>query len=81
MKELPPYLTPGMIARACRMRALNVKRLLRRVGIAEKHGDRWKVGESRLRERFPEMHQRVFEFYVLDVEDKKKGQPAPGGAD
>lgn len=69
---IPPYLTMREVSVACRMPTRKVKRRLRAAGIAERHGgpnSGWVVGESRLRERLPEMYDRVWEHYAkLDQE-------------
>lgn len=41
------------------------KSLLRGAGILERIGDRWYVGESRLRERLPDVYDRVYASIVL----------------
>lgn len=63
--RVPPYLTPGQIAKVTGQTARGVKKMLQRIGIAEQHGTQWVVGESRLRERLPEVYDRVFAAYEL----------------
>lgn len=76
MTAVPPYLTPSEVGRACGMPGWKVKRLLRRIGIAEKHGGKWVVGESRLRERLPELYDRVFEhFELVDEIERNRTEP------
>jgi len=41
------------------------KNLLRAVGILELVGSRWFVAESRLRERLPDVYDRVFEAFAM----------------
>lgn len=41
------------------------KGLLRAAGILEQIGERWYVGESRLRERLPDVYDRVYASIVL----------------
>lgn len=65
MTDIPPYLTPSQIGRACRMTSRKAKSLLRRAGILERIGERWLVGESQLRERLPEVYDRVYSHIVL----------------
>ena len=65
MSEVPPYLTPSQVGRACRMSRRKAKSLLRGAGILERIGDRWYVGESRLRERLPDVYDRVYASIVL----------------
>lgn len=64
--RVPPYLTMAEVAIANGMRTERTKRMLQRIGIAEKVGGRWMVGESRLRERMPDLYDRVFARYELD---------------
>jgi hypothetical protein len=42
--------------------------LLKRAGILEKIGGHWLVGESQLRERLPEVYERVYAHIVLGPE-------------
>lgn len=65
MSEVPPYLTPSQVGRACRMSRRKAKSLLRGAGILERIGDRWYVGESRLRERLPDVYDRVYASIML----------------
>jgi hypothetical protein len=64
LSGIPPYLSPGQIGRACGLNRRKVLRLLRRAGVAELIGDRWAIGESALRERLPEVYDRVYLFFV-----------------
>lgn len=41
------------------------KTMLRGAGILELVGGRWKVGESRLRDRLPDVYDRVFEHFTM----------------
>jgi hypothetical protein len=61
--SVPPYLSPGQVARACRTNRWAMLRLLRRAGLAERIGGRWYVGEARLREGLPEVYERVFTWF------------------
>jgi hypothetical protein len=45
------------------------KGLLRAAGILEQLGDRWYVGEARLRERLPDVYDRVYAYIVLTTVD------------
>jgi hypothetical protein len=58
---IPAYLTPAQIAEANEMTTEKCRRKLARAGILERDGNhRWHVAESRLRERLPDMFERVF---------------------
>ncbi len=65
MSEVPPLLTPSQVGKACRMSRRKAKGLLRAAGILEQIGERWYVGESRLRERLPDVYDRVYASIVL----------------
>lgn len=67
MSDVPPYITPGQVGKACRMTRLKARRMLVRAGIAEKLGGAWVVGATRLRERLPEVYERVFEAFAFGV--------------
>lgn len=44
----------------------SAKSMLRGAGVLEQHANgRWFVGESRLRERLPDVYDRVYEHYFL----------------
>lgn len=64
---MPPLLSPAQVGRACRMSRRKAKGLLRAAGILELVGGRWYVGESRLRERLPDVYDRVYEAFALDT--------------
>ncbi len=72
MSEIPPYLTPSQVGNACRMTRRKAKSLLRRAGILERIGERWLVGESQLRERLPEVYDRVYAHIVLRTRSDPK---------
>lgn len=58
---IPAYLTPAEIAKANEIPTWKARRKLERAGILERDGkNRWHVAESRLRERLPDMYERVF---------------------
>lgn len=65
MSGVPPLISPAEVARACRMSRRKAKNLLRAVGILEQVGERWYVGEARLRERLPDVYDRVFEAFAM----------------
>lgn len=66
--EIPPYLTPRHVANACRMSRKRAQSMLKRAGILQKLGERWCVGESLLRERLPEVYDRVYTHILLHPE-------------
>ncbi len=68
MTDMPPYLRPSAVGRACKMTRKAAKSLLRRAGILEKIGGHWCVGESQLRERLPEVYERVYASIALGPE-------------
>lgn len=66
MNEMPPYLTPAEVAKACGMQTRKARRMLSRAGIIERLGDRWVVAESRLRDRLPDVYARVFSVTMFE---------------
>lgn len=70
MKQIPPYLTPRQIGEACGMKGRTMRSLLRRADVLEKIGGHWMVGESQLRERLPEVYDRVYAHLVLGSESE-----------
>ncbi len=70
MSQLPPYLSPSEVGKACSMSRFRMRSLLKGAGILEKIGGRWLVGESRLRERLPEVYDRIYAHIVLGPETK-----------
>lgn len=73
--QLPPLLTPAEVGKACRMSRRKAKNLLRRVGILQQIGERWFVAESRLRERLPDVYDRVYEAHMLGGAVPSKATP------
>lgn len=65
MNTIPPYLTTADVAKACGMQTHKARRMLKRAGIAERLGDAWVVSESRLRERLPDVYDRVFALFAM----------------
>lgn len=65
MTRPPPHIAAGDVGKACEMTTRAAANMLRRAGIGEKLGGRWVVGERRLRERLPEVYDRVFEYLCL----------------
>jgi hypothetical protein len=70
--RVPPYLEPGEVATACEISVAKARSLLERANILEKLGAHHVVGESRLRERLPELYDRVFAYYELQNENEAK---------
>ncbi len=62
---LPPLLSPAQVGKACNMSRRSAKSLLAGAGVLEQVGGRWYVGETRLRERLPDVYDRVFALFVL----------------
>jgi hypothetical protein len=77
LRDVPPYLLPREIAKACDMTRRQAARMLQRAGIMEKIGGIYMVGQSRLHERLPEVWDRVFERVVLEVQNTKPDQSRP----
>lgn len=67
MNQVPPLISPAQVGKACRMSRRRAKSLLRRVGILELIGERWFVPESKLRERLPDVYDRVYEHFAIDA--------------
>jgi len=76
VNRLPPYIRAGIVGEACGMTTRQAKAMLQRAGIGELMGGCWVVGESRLRERLPEVYDRVFEHVCLHTETDAN-QPEP----
>jgi len=73
--SVPPYLSPGQIGRACGISRRSAMTELRGAGLLERRGPRWRVSESRLRERLPDIYDRVYAWFVLgdDAVGKRAG--------
>jgi hypothetical protein len=56
---LPAELTPAQVGKACNMSRRKAKSWLRRAGIAECSDGRWFVRTEALRERLPDVFERV----------------------
>lgn len=65
---MPPYLRPSLVGKACNISRKEARGMLRRAGILERLGGHWVVGESRLRERLPEVYDRVYTHITLGPE-------------
>lgn len=68
MTEIPALLSPAQVGRANKWSRRKAKGLLRAAGILELVGGRWYVGESRLRERLPDVYDRVYERFAMGLE-------------
>jgi len=76
MSDVPAYLTPALVARANRMRTEAMRDKLSRAGILERDGEhRWHVASSRLRERLPDVFERVFAYIVLEQAEARREKP------
>lgn len=64
-KTIPPLLSPAQVGKACGISRRAAKRMLRGAGVLEQVGARWYVGEARLRERLPDVYDRVYEHFVM----------------
>ena len=62
MSEIPPYISPSLVGKACGQTRRWAKSLLSRAGILEKIGGRWEVGDEQLRERLPRVYDRVYAY-------------------
>lgn len=75
--NVPPYLSTGEVAEACEMPTRDARRMLERAGILERLGGHWSVAESRLRERLPDVYDRVFSMFASrDEKDTRRQQRA-----
>lgn len=74
---IPPYLTPGQVAKACGITQRQARSLLERADILERIGAHWMVGESRLRENLPEVYDRVYAHFVLRPESTETAANQP----
>ncbi len=64
-RRVPAYLFPSKIAKATGFSRKTVLTLLRGANILERRG-RWAlVARGQLRERFPDLYEDVYEFYVM----------------
>lgn len=77
MTQVPPYISPGLVGKACGITRKAARSLLRRAGILERIGGRWLVGESQLRERLPEVYERLYTHIILGPETTQTGPNVP----
>jgi hypothetical protein len=68
VSEVPPYLKPSAVGKACRMSRRQAKAFLKRAGILELIGGHWEVSTSRLREALPGVYDRVYAHIALGSE-------------
>lgn len=79
--QVPPYLSPGQIGRACGVSRRAATTELRNAGLLDRRGQspsspgRWRISASQLRERLPDYYERVFEFFVLNAHESGSGRP------
>lgn len=70
---IPAYLTPAEVAKANGISTKAARRKLDRAGILERDGEhRWHVAESRLRERLPDMYERVFSATMFEEPERAR---------
>jgi len=71
--NIPAYPLAATVAKANEQERRSMIRRLAGVGILERHGGRWCVSQSRLRERLPDYFDRLYEF------ERKRQETARGG--
>lgn len=75
---VPPYVSPGQIARACGTNRWQVLRKLRNMKLAERHGTQWCVSDRALREHLPAMYDRVFDYFLRRAESRAEASEVSG---
>lgn len=65
---MPPMITTGDVARACGVTWKQARGWLRRAGVLEKQGARYIAHESSVRERLPDIYQRVYAYFVFGAQ-------------
>jgi hypothetical protein len=68
---MPPYIRISLVAKACEVPLQTARRMLVRAGITERLGHLLVVGDGRLRERLPEVYERVFSYIALQSEENQ----------
>lgn len=63
---MPPYIGTALVAKACGYTTKGARGFLRRAGVLDRIGSRWLVSEAKLRDRLPDVYERVFSY----VEDR-----------
>lgn len=59
------FFSPAQVGKACNMSRRTAKNMLRAAGLLELEGSRWYVDEERLRQRLPDVYDRVHAARVL----------------
>ena len=67
--EIPPYLSPTVIATASRVSRTTLMTQLRGLGLLQRMGRLYWVSSTALRERLPDYYERVFEHFEEDRSD------------
>lgn len=70
MNHVPAYIDMADIAKACPLdysSTVAAKRDMQREGIAVKRGGRWKVSDAMLRERLPDVYDRVYSWFEQTI--------------
>jgi hypothetical protein len=68
-RQVPPYLSPGQIGRACDLSRKSALTELAGAGLVERNNRRRiRISSSRLRERLPDVYDRVYAWFVLRAE-------------
>jgi hypothetical protein len=70
--QVPPYLSPGEIARACGISRDKALTELNHASLVEWRGGRRRISASQLRERLSEMYDRVYTWFVLDNQPRRR---------
>jgi hypothetical protein len=65
MADVPPVLTPLQVAKACKVTKKKARGWLRRAGALEKQGGAFIAHESVVREKLPDVYQRVYAYFVF----------------
>jgi len=73
LTEIPPLQSPALVGRACNMSRRSAKSLLLAAGVLKLVGARWYVGEARLRERLPDVYDRVVEYLMMPLAGPRLG--------
>jgi flagellar capping protein FliD len=77
---VPPTLSPGEIARACGVTRDKALTELKSAGLIEWRGGRMRISESKLRERLPDHYDRVYRFFVLEEQGRRKSPRVSKGS-
>jgi hypothetical protein len=86
VSEIPPYIDAAVVAKACvrkadgtKMTTRDARRMLHGAGILERPGGARRgkptvVADSRLRERLPDVYDRVFAYFAQKTSEDQ-GEP------